>query len=528
MVSRIYRHLSLFLVVLIATSWFVLPYNMTTVRAAETLSSDGLMGGSGTAASTTSTGGFLDVATDLYKLTTGYQFAYTNNPNKPTSIEFSWNQPNGETMPQVSIPWPYIRHYRIDYLPKSQAATMDTVHCNGNTGWTALRPVTVLEMNEQRPRTVRTFDNGRTQIREDSYFRLLAVFGSTASIDPPVVLACGTKTITPYVTGAKVGVAAGGVAAPNQGERSAATYFSTLTNSSNTSLTAGNGDIDLIDDPKDETGDTNKDKSPDPVKPPILRINKARLVGMPAHLDLTLVSVIRAPEILKFRNNNYFIFSPSQATAAQKKVLTDQGINPDLLFFAVDVGGNIGILLEDKSKNGGLFASGKDRLDPGDENNFVAMGRFNARSTTESKNANGQPFNVNIDQYRKIITKRVYNDQSSQLPATARLLPTDCTTVTNYPSLNTTYDSLNPSIPFDTHRQCINVSPGGWLMKWGVQDNEINQSDSKDPCEAAFSQGLFSKLLGSVICGVIHAAIAWSTWIALFAVNFMIEAIGLQ
>ncbi len=148
-------------------------------------------------------GARLEVAQVPFKLKNGYQFSYKNNPANPNSIEFSWNQPNENSIvPDASIinigEFPYIKYYFIEYTDQKPT----TASCKANSGWTQLARVD--ERNNKTTRTVRTIDNGLSTIRNASYFRLRAGGRSYQNgnvlepLDPPVPLVCGTTAIDPY------------------------------------------------------------------------------------------------------------------------------------------------------------------------------------------------------------------------------------------------------------------------------------------------------------------------------------------
>lgn len=318
--------------------------------------------------------------------------------------------------------------------------------------------------------------------------------------------------------------------------------FYTVTNDIDKSLTAGTGDIDLLDNPADTTGDTNKDSSPDPVLPPILRISRGKL-PIDQDLALTLIHVVRSPERVKERNNNYFLFSPDVAklTPLQKEVLNNYGIDPNLLYVAVDVGGNILFLGEDKNKAGGIFATGKGRLDPSPEANLIAIGSPDGNKAQASTNLQREALNINLDQYRAIITKRVYNniDYGSLLESILDPLTIDAfhcieDPLVNYPELNTSYDARNPAVPWripiGQARKCINPpgNPDSWLGKWGLRDTRIDENPADD-CTRSFEKSSpIGKAMGGALCFMVKQIITGAVWFAGFTVYFLIESVGLQ
>lgn len=260
-----------------------------------------------------------------------------------------------------------------------------------------------------------------------------------------------------------------------------------------------------------------------PELPPIVTIDK----GGTSRINDTVFQLVGARTVTgdfygarfwglnNFRVNNFFIFKlqnprPEIATAL---------VAPDLVYLLLDQAGTVSFLVEDKSKAGGIFAGQKDTLDE-----LIALGSTSADRRDASSNTLGDPMKVPLEQYRAIITKRVYNEAAE--PDAGK----ECGQVVNYKSFNTTYDNpqrFNKTIPDPAHSNCINFSSGGWLAEWKVDRAVLNEAD---PCQQLFEgAGFFAKFfIAKALCGVIHLFMSMTTWFALFAAEFLIEAVGLQ
>jgi hypothetical protein len=319
----------------------------------------------------------------------------------------------------------------------------------------------------------------------------------------------------------------------------AAELFGDVTNSIHNSLTGTgtetttpenftliDGDIDLIDDPN-ATDKTNPEISP------IVKIGNAN-TGLPSQLIYKLRYALRSSYDFQYSQNNYFIFELDERTPdSVKKILQDRGLNKDNHFFAIDVAGNIAIIIEDKSDNGGIFGGGKDRLDK-----YLAVGKFDGGFTgySVSKNVAGKPLNINLEQYRSIITKRAYNN-----PAVPKINNADCqgSPTVNYPDVNTGYedtsvvDKFKYGMPVDIYRKCIHINtPGeaspGWLGKWGVTDVKIDRIVGDECASSLAGAEGFAKMIGSAVCWMLSYLIGGSIWLAGFSVDFMLKAVDVQ
>ena len=137
----------------------------------------------------------VDVVNSFYELKSGLAFAYIKLDSNPNAIQFSWNQPNSNTVVNGMIEvFPVFSFYRIDYMYESAKVPVTRESCLANDNWHPLKNVT--EARTQTERTVRTVDNGRTMIQSPAYFRLTgAILRSTGTEYLP--LACGKKTLDP-------------------------------------------------------------------------------------------------------------------------------------------------------------------------------------------------------------------------------------------------------------------------------------------------------------------------------------------
>lgn len=334
------------------------------------------------------------------------------------------------------------------------------------------------------------------------------------------------------------------------------TLFGKLTNSWNTTLGKG-GDFQLVDNP-DATDKVN------PEIPPILRI-RGQALQMDQDLVFKLVFVLTSKGTLTQRNNNYFLFSivESALTNKQREIFNTYKIDPKLVYVAIDVGANIGFLVEDKNKSGGIFSEDQDRLDPSNADNLIAIGSFDSgnvngrgllnkwlaqaiSSANVSKNTSGQPLTINLQEYRDTITTRVYNEPDISwlsnlvngltLNALNSTVDAKCGKVVNYKERNVLYgDSqfADVYIPIGGFRKCINedLNGNGWLKQWKVLTINIDNFSKNDECIQAFKDSGFignSPLIASTLCGMINGFVSAAMALAGFAVELLMEAVGLQ
>lgn len=521
MVSRYKRHLSLFLVIVLVMSWFVVPEGK--VYAA--------------------TENSVEVAETPYRLTNGYQFSYKIIDSK--NIEFSWNQPNVKTKSNTfsraistDPSKPYISEYRIQYLVGSPTVMTDE-NCLNNS-WKPLpinRAITDTNLSAKNKTTIKiNSEDLNFPLNDPAFYRLQLLKATNGNeITGINVVSCGKNLVswgntevTEDSDSSDETVDASTSSLKKDAVKAAKEMFKSITNDIDKSLSAGTGDVDLID---------NKDRAPS------VLIRAVRL-GLKTDLELTLTNVITSPEKIKARNNNYFLFSinKNKFTPDQKIMFEEAGVDPDILYIAIDMGGNIIVLVDDKSKAGGLFSTGKDRFDTSAKNNLIALGNPDGNNVQTSKNFFKEPLNINLDQYRKIITKRVYNDS---LDNGGQIILNDiiddlfkckAEPLIVHPNENTTYDAVNPlfphRIPIGNARKCLNVDSNGWLKTWGVQIDRIDQ-DPVDDCEKAFGgeRGWLSFLTNAAaksICFILGTIINSATWMAGFSIDFLLKTISLQ
>ncbi len=370
---------------------------------------------------------------------------------------------------------------------------------------------------------------------------------STSNPLPPHTLVTGSGTSSTGTSGTSSGTAAVSQEKFNRTLEGVRTVFKTVTNTKETSLSAnddgdGGGDIDLIDDPANASEDYLAKSTA-----PVVRIAAAKL-GLPPGKDLyfKLKHTLHSSGTQSQRNNNYFLFTPHNITDEQRQLFVNNGIDSSIVYLVIDAGGNIGILVEDTSKKGGIFGQGKDRFDPDPANNLIALGNFDGNAYGVSRNPNAsatgnQPFVINLKQYKKIITKRVYND----LGETSGNFCKGNENVEDqihFGEVNTGYDSSSyllshsEGIPLGEYRKCLHIGdqneqhdPPGWLTKWGVYDKKQDVFNEPDECVAMFKAGWWAKnTIIRPICGMLGFTAGLSIWLARFAITFLIEAIGLE
>jgi hypothetical protein len=330
----------------------------------------------------------------------------------------------------------------------------------------------------------------------------------------------GSSTDSSAVSAEDTGATAGGVEA--NASRSAATRLFGSVKSTN----EDGGDIRLVD-------------ADDTTQPPHAIVAKTA-TKLTFDLDFTLTNTIRSSTTFWGTQNNYFLFTLQDLTTAQTTELKNAGItDPSLHYLAIDAGGNIGFLVNDVSNNGGIFSKGKDKLDVDATNTPIAVGSFSGGDTGVSKNTNGEPLVISLEDYRKVITRRVYNEPNTEGGSI-------CGKVINHPDTNTGYDdppaslseALKDKIPIGEYRSCLHINTPsepegdqGWLTVWKVEDTKIDQSTAgSNQCVDAFKGlSIFGvNILGGAICGMLGILINGATWIAALSVDFLIESVGLQ
>lgn len=267
--------------------------------------------------------------------------------------------------------------------------------------------------------------------------------------------------------------------------------------------------ITLEDDEAHASASSMTLSPPAPDTSPILHIS-----GSGTNLPFNLTFKLRyALTVSANYPNNYFGFILEQPflTDDIKEALIIRGLDPAFLYVMVDLAGNVAFLVEDTTKNNGIFEGGKSRID-----DFVVVGAFHGTDREASENNASQLLNVNLGQYEAKITRRVYNEIDTNETGG------DCGNIIEYPNLNTTY----ANIPGEKHRKCINVSPGGWLDKWDVQYTKLDRE--KNDCVNTFGGNPATKFFAGFFCFFLNMVINSALWFANFSVNFLIESVGLQ
>lgn len=281
--------------------------------------------------------------------------------------------------------------------------------------------------------------------------------------------------------------------------------------------------------------------SDNPKKPPQLVISGPRLGINSAtnrnDLILDLVTVVKSETWAALRANNYFLFKLSDSTKLNKDqtdFFKNEGVDPDVMYIAIDLMGNIGFLVDDKSKAGGIFGTNKDRFDRSADDNLIAIGQFSANTSGISNNNNGGPLQINLQEYRWLITKRTYNDP----PESTIGCDTQSTTVLiHYGKENTVFDSISPSIPHNNQLNCLAThkaadeddAKSSWIAVWNLKVHKLDQFKN-DECTNAFFKGggFFGNVMGSFFCGLIGTMTGWAASAAGFSIDLVIDALGLQ
>ncbi len=277
-----------------------------------------------------------------------------------------------------------------------------------------------------------------------------------------------------------------------------------------------------------------------PKKPPQLVISGPRLGinSAAARNDLIfdLVAVVKSETAIALRANNYFLFKlsdPAKLNKDQTDFFRDDGVDPDVLYIAIDLMGNIGFLVDDKSKAGGIFGTNKDRFDRSADDNLIAIGQFSAQPGTSSNNATGGPLQINLEEYRWLITKRVYNDPSTSFDCRDK----NTVKLINFGEENEAFDIESNKIPNSNQLNCLanhqaadeDDSKSSWIAVWDLKVHKLDQFNN-DECTNAFFKGggFFGNVMGSIFCGMIGTMTGWAASAAGFSIDLVIDALGLQ
>ncbi|TSC65435.1 MAG: hypothetical protein CEO22_478, partial [Candidatus Berkelbacteria bacterium Gr01-1014_85] len=180
------------------------------------------------------------------------------------------------------------------------------------------------------------------------------------------------------------------------------------------------------------------------------------------------------------------------------------------------------------------FGTNKDRFDRSATDNLIAIGQFSAQPDTISNNATGGPLQINLEEYRWLITKRTYNDP---LNSTIGCEPISSTKLINYGQENTVFDSGPLAIPNNHQRNCLSThqaadeddSKSSWIAVWDLKVHKLDQFNN-DECTNAFFKGggFFGNVMGSIFCGMIGTMTGWAASAAGFSIDLVIDALGLQ
>lgn len=271
--------------------------------------------------------------------------------------------------------------------------------------------------------------------------------------------------------------------------------------------------IKLEDDPMSPSGEP-------PALPPIIELSVSG-----DKIIFKLDSVIRARNESGRVQNNYFLFKlaglgTKKVTGNTQAVLNNLGGEnaTERIYLAIDLMGNIGFLLN------GLDGKDFNATSTTVLDHWTISGGFDANNGDASRSKGG-PGRINLADYRKTITKRVYNEPGDKGVSI-------CGKIINFGEENELYVAplVIDNIPNQDQRECINVSEGGWLNVWGITDVDLNKSGNDNNCINAFGgEGLFGlNLMGKAICFFIGTVINMAVWFAGFTVEFLIEVVGLQ
>lgn len=288
--------------------------------------------------------------------------------------------------------------------------------------------------------------------------------------------------------------------------------------------------------------------------PPIIKITEGL---SPSGTAVFRLATGRAVKPTLFgQNNNYFFFQMAGSPSTDETIVQALGGKEAIqnIYLVIDMMGNIGFVLN-KTENGDFFAVNADRLD-----GWLVRGAFDGSDGNASRNAAIRgPGRINLVLYRAVITKRVYHEPYTYAEkplGLTGLFGFSTTTVACAPSFegkkrsngttvsladiqpyiidygeqNVGFDdtALYPEqLPTKAFRMCLNQGENGWLTKWGVKFDALNDQQ-KDACTTAFGKGFFNELMGKAICGVFSWIINMAITFAGFSVDFMVEAIGLQ
>lgn len=217
--------------------------------------------------------------------------------------------------------------------------------------------------------------------------------------------------------------------------------------------------------------------------------------------------------------NNFFAF---QLTSAANESLLGS-IDKSRVFLAIDISGNIGFILNDPEKN--VASDAEHFID----DNIIMIGNI-SQNQWFSQNEFKAPFGVKtvhgirLEDYKKVITTRAYNEYN-------RAEPSKCGEVVKFPQVNQFWEgNVTNGIPQGDDRRCINVGTGGWLEKWGVTVNKLDdQSSSTDPCIRSLEgKDAITYTIGSAMCGILKWIIDTATFFALFSMDFLLATVDLQ
>lgn len=290
------------------------------------------------------------------------------------------------------------------------------------------------------------------------------------------------------------------------------------------------------------------EKGSNPKKPPQLVISGPRLRINSAternDLIFDLVAVVKSENAIALRAiaaraNNYFLFKindPSKLNKDQSDFFKNEGIDPDVMYIAIDIMGNIGFLVDDKSKAGGIFGTNKDRFDRSADDNLIAIGQFSAQPGTISNNNTGGPLQINLEEYRWLITKRTYNNPDKN-STTVGCSQSNNSLLVNFGQENTAYDTLAGLIPNHGYLNCLAThkaadeddAKSSWIAVWNLKVHKLDQFKN-DECTNAFFKGggFFGNVMGSFFCGLIGTMTGWAASAAGFSIDLVIDALGLQ
>lgn len=227
-------------------------------------------------------------------------------------------------------------------------------------------------------------------------------------------------------------------------------------------------------------------------------------------------------------HNNYFVFKLENLPANLPPVF-----NKEDIYLVLDMGGNVAwVDGSKKTNNAGIFNDNNDFFD-----NNVIVGQFHPDKLLSH-------LRVNNEEYKKTLTRRVYNEPTSvdlsELAIGASEIICDPNGIVKYKSTNKRYDDpyyvalhgFERNMPTEKFKRCINADQDGWLKTWGVQFNFISAEGLGGPCGKTVQwyevTKWLSEGLGQSLCRSLYLIAGWATAYARYSIEFTLIAAGLN